>query len=110
MIETSKDILFIALAFCAVFFTAFLCWLLYYLVAITRDAYNITNSIKKKIDLLDDILVTIKEKINHTANYLALAVNGVEKIVDYLQKKKSNRDENSKKKNKNKTTTEEQSL
>ena len=89
MLESSKDLLFIVLAICAIAFTTFACWLLYYFIAIIKDAYQLTDGIKKKLDLLDDILKTIKEKINSTASYVGLIFSGLEKIVDYVQKKKS---------------------
>jgi hypothetical protein len=92
MLDTSKDLLFIVLAICAIFFTTFACWLLYYFIAIVKDVYQLTNGIKKKIDLLDDILKTLKEKISSTASYVGLIFNSVEKIVDYFQKKKTEGD------------------
>ncbi|NMC51143.1 hypothetical protein GYA54_00230 [Candidatus Kuenenbacteria bacterium] len=88
MLDTSKDLLFIVLAACALAFTIFACWLLYYFIAIIKDVYSVTKGIKKKIDLLDDILKTIKEKINSTASYVGLIFNSVEKIVDYFQQKR----------------------
>ncbi|HRY63433.1 MAG TPA: hypothetical protein P5267_02420 [Patescibacteria group bacterium] len=89
MLDSSKDLLFIVLAICAIFFTTFACWLLYYFIAIGKDVYSVTRGIKKKIDLLDDILKTIKERINSTASYVGLIFNSVEKIVDYFQQKKT---------------------
>ena len=89
MLDSSQDLLFIILAICAIFFTTFACWLLYYFIAVVKDVYSVTKGIKKKIDLLDDILRTIKEKINSTASYVGLIFNSVEKIVNYFQDKKA---------------------
>ena len=88
MFETSKDLLFITLAFCAFLITAFSCWLLYYFIAIIKNAYNLTKSIKKKMDIVDEILETIKSSVSNTANYINLAINSIDKIVDYFQNKK----------------------
>lgn len=48
-----------------------------------------TKSVKEKIDMIDDILKTLKSKINSTANYVGVAVNSIEKIVDIVGRKKS---------------------
>ncbi|NMB48779.1 hypothetical protein GYA13_05110 [Candidatus Kuenenbacteria bacterium] len=92
MLDSSKDLLFVVLAICAIAFTTFACWLIYYFIAIVKDVYSVTKGIKKKVDLLDDILKTIKEKINSTASYVGLIFNSVEKIVDYFQQKKTSSD------------------
>ena len=92
MLESSKDLLFIVLAICAIAFTTFACWLLYYFIAMVKDVYQITKGIKKKIDLVDDILKTIKEKINSTASYVGLIFGSLEKIVGYFQQRKTDND------------------
>jgi len=89
MLNTSQDILFYVLAICAIMLTAFTCWIFYYIIAIIRNAYDATKSIKKKIDALDDILKIIKANLNSAANYVGLVVSGIDKIVDYVQNKKS---------------------
>jgi len=89
MLNSSQDILFYTLAICAIMLTAFTCWILYYIIAVIRNAYDMTKSIKKKIDALDDILKTIKINLNNAANYVGLVVTGIDKIVNYVQNKKS---------------------
>lgn len=91
MLETSKDLLFITLAFCALLFTGFSCWLLFYFISIVRNAYTVTKTIKQKIDMVDEVLKTLKDKISSSANYIALLVNAVEKIVEHVQNKKTTR-------------------
>ncbi|HOZ36879.1 MAG TPA: hypothetical protein PLR18_03570 [bacterium] len=88
MFDTSRDLLFISLAACAIVFTTFACWLLYYFIAVIKDVRGVTKSVKNKIDLLDEILNALKDKINSTASYVGLIVNGMEKVVDYVQKRK----------------------
>ncbi len=89
MLNSSQDILFYVLAICAIMLTAFTCWILYYIIAIIRNAYDATKSIKNKIDMLDDILKTIKANLNSAANYIGLVVTGIDKIVAYVQDKKN---------------------
>lgn len=88
MLESSKDLLFISLAFCAIIFTAFVCWFIYYMIAIVKNAYKITKSVQEKIALIDEILQAIKNKVNRAGNFLSVAITGLEKVVNYVQKKK----------------------
>ncbi|MFA6098274.1 MAG: hypothetical protein WCV50_01475 [Patescibacteria group bacterium] len=106
MFETSKDILFIGLATCAVVLTFFLCWGLYYLIMILKKGHDavmgiseIIVSVKEKINRLEQLFNTIEEKLTHTASYLPLVLKGVTELLDYLKKKKEKRQE---KKEKNK--------
>jgi len=89
MLETSKDLLFITLAFCVLLFTGFVCWLVYYFISMIRNLRSITKGVKQKVDMVDDVLKTLKEKINSSANYIGLIVTGVERIVEYMQRKKT---------------------
>lgn len=98
MLNSSQDILFYVLAICAIMLTAFTCWILYYIIAIIRNAYDATKSIKKKIDALDDILKTVKANLNSAANYVGLVVSGIDKIVAYVQNKKPSKPEKNNKK------------
>jgi mannose/fructose/N-acetylgalactosamine-specific phosphotransferase system component IID len=96
MLETSKDLLFITLALSALLLTAFSCWLIYYFIAIIRNLYDITKSFKEKMDMIDDILKNVKNAVSNTANYIGLAINGIDKIVDYVQKKNTRKRERKK--------------
>ncbi|MFH1890002.1 MAG: hypothetical protein ABIJ91_00305 [Candidatus Kuenenbacteria bacterium] len=91
MLETSKDLLFIVLAFCALLFTGFVCIMLWQFISIIGNIRSIMGGVKQKLDLVDDVIKTLKEKIASSANYIALIVNAVEKIVNHLQNKKSSR-------------------
>ena len=90
MLETSKDLLYIIIAFCILWQTIFMCWLLYYFIMIFKNVHQTVGSLKKKFEMIDEILKNLKEKIDHSATYLGLLVEGVSKLVEYLKDKKSN--------------------
>lgn len=94
-ISDSQDILFLVLAFCALWLTAFLVWLLYYAVMTFKQAYQSAKQIKEKIQAVDEIITMVKEKITFTTSYLSLIVTGVKKMIDLLG---SNEEKKSKKK------------
>ncbi|MFA4871551.1 MAG: hypothetical protein WC610_00620 [Patescibacteria group bacterium] len=88
MFESSKDILWIVLAFVILWIGVFAGWGAYYVAMILRDVYRITGSLRRKIELIDQILKTIKEKTEKTANYVPPLIEGVSKIVEHFMEKK----------------------
>lgn len=83
-ISNSQDVLFLVLAFCALWLTAFLVWLLYYAVMTFKQSYQVARQIKEKVQAVDEIITMIKEKISFTTSYLSLIVAGVKKVIDLL--------------------------
>ena len=89
MLETSKDLLFIILALCALLFTGFICVLLYQFISIVNNIHGLAKGIKQKLDLIDEVLTTLKDKIKSSASYIGLLANAIEKIVEHIQNKRS---------------------
>lgn len=52
MFETTKDIWFLVLSICVVFFTAFLCAVFFYLIKLLKQLNTAINDIKTKFDNL----------------------------------------------------------
>ncbi len=105
MLETSKDLLNVALTACIIVFTFFLCWGLYFLVMIlkrvhasVKHATDLIIAIKEKIERLETLFKKIEEKLNHTASYLPLVLKGLTELIDYFKKKKQTRSSNRSKK------------
>ena len=67
LISTSQDIFFLVLAFCALWITVLVAWLLYYVISIIRQMHTTMTSLKRtykavgsKVSLLkDNSLVTL---------------------------------------------------
>lgn len=107
MFETSKDVLFIVLAFCIAIFTFFICWASYYIVMMLKRAHGAIKeiselivSIKEKINRVEKLFNAIEEKIKHSASYLPLVLKGITELLNYFKKKKETRQEKKSKKNK----------
>ena len=75
-------------------FARFVCLLIYQFILVFHDIRKITQGLKNKIKLIDEILQNIKDKVNSTANYVGIVFNGVEKVVDYIQKKNTKKSTN----------------
>lgn len=89
MLETSKDLLYIVLSICIIWLTVFICWLLYYLITIVGGLRKIIKNTEDKIEKIDALLNLIKNKIENSASYLTLMVDGIAKIVSYVKDKKN---------------------
>lgn len=81
MLETSKDILNIALAVWTGILTFFLCWLLYYLIASIRNVKNITDGVKDKLKKVDEIIDKIHDKIEKTSSNIGLLTEVIKRGI-----------------------------
>jgi len=100
MFESSKDILFVALAACIAVFTFFLCWALYYIVMMLKRAHvvvkevsDLISSLKEKLNRVEKLFDAIEEKIKHSASYLPLVFKGITEVLEYFKKKKEDKRE-----------------
>jgi len=98
MLNSSKDILWITLSFVVLWIGIFIGWSFYYLAMTLRDMNKVTSSLRKKMDLIDQILEIFKKKVETTANYLPPLIEGVGKIVEHFREKKKDKEEKKKKK------------
>ena len=98
MFETSKDLLYIILAFCILWFTAFVCWALYYIISVMRSVAKITDSAKKKMEMIDDILKLVKDKLDKGSNHMSILADSAIKLVGFVMEKQKKSTAKSKKK------------
>ena len=80
-IETSKDLLYVALAFCALWLTVFISWLLYYLIALLRDVDAISRQVKGVVEKADQLAFLIHEKMERGAATMNLVANTIKELV-----------------------------
>ncbi|MBI3290717.1 hypothetical protein HYZ76_00375 [Candidatus Falkowbacteria bacterium] len=99
MLETSKDILWLALAGSIALFTIFVCWALFYMIVMLRNMSKITVSVREKLELVDKILKLVKDKLEKGSNHIALISDSVIKLVGFLMEKKAESKGSRKKKN-----------
>jgi len=88
-ISSSQDIFFLVLAFCILWLTIFLAWMMYYAIAAVKQVYEMINQCKKKLNAIDELITMIKEKFNSSASYLSFIVTGVGKLVTLLSNKET---------------------
>lgn len=91
LIQDSKDLLYVVIAFCVLLFTVFSVWLIYYMAMIMRQAYKVVKETREKINKVDEILKSLKDKIEHGVSYLVLISEGVKKLVGVIREKSEER-------------------
>ncbi len=97
-IQDSRDLLLIVIAFCVLWLTIFTAWFIYYLVMIMRQFFQIIKDVRKKIEKVDEVIKTAKEKIEHSATYVALIGEGIKKIVELMKDRSEKKTTKKKKK------------
>ncbi len=88
VISSSKDILFLVLAFCALWFTIFVCWALWYVIGMLRDASSVMREIHEKIAAIDRAVHAVREKVEASLGSFGIAAAGMKMLGSYLEKRK----------------------
>ncbi|MBI2552255.1 hypothetical protein HYW17_03095 [Candidatus Uhrbacteria bacterium] len=91
MVADAKDILYLVLAFCVLWFTIFVCWLLYYFIAIMREARGMTEDVREKINKALGIFESLKEKLERSLSIFSGIAEGVKYVGSYLMDRRSER-------------------
>ena len=88
MVQTSQDVLFIVLAVVVAAIGIFFCLGAYYVIQILRKGHRAVAAVQEKIEMVGDILNAVKEKVNSSANQIALITQGVTKIIGFIKSRK----------------------
>ena len=92
MFSTSQDILNLAKTVGVIVLSAVIAWFVYYLAMIMRQMFLIVKEMRARINKVDELIKTVKEKIEHSTSYLLLISEGMKKVIeiakDYTGKEK----------------------
>lgn len=83
MLLDSKDILFIILSFCALWFTVFLCWFLYQLAIVLRRINEVVGEVKIQIEKVENAIHGVKSKFEFGSSQLGFLADTIKKAVEY---------------------------
>lgn len=86
---TPLEILYIVLAFCALWFTAALFWLLWQLANIFKNVNDAVSEVREQIHNIERALTGIREKFDKASSLFGLGANTAVKAVEYILDKKS---------------------
>ncbi len=98
MLETSKDLLYIVIAFCVLWFTIFICWMIYYVAMILKRVHIVMETFTKTLEAVRGFFNHAKDKVNNIGSTITTAVEVGKKVADYVGEKKSTKTTRKKKK------------
>jgi len=81
-LETSQDIFYIVLSFSVIWFTVFLCWLLYQAARFLRNANDIVESIDEKMEIITEAVQFIRERVDKATGHMGTVSKMVSKLVE----------------------------
>jgi predicted PurR-regulated permease PerM len=81
-IQNSQDILNIVKAISIFGISLFLIWFIYYLAMMMREIFKIIKETRENFKKIGDTIDSLKQKIENSASYLSLIVEGIKKIVE----------------------------
>ncbi|MDD4606879.1 MAG: hypothetical protein PHS07_00860 [Patescibacteria group bacterium] len=86
MLETSKDVLYLVIAFCVLWLTIFMCWTLYYFLITIKTTKEIFQTVKERVYEVSDLIKTVKNKIERIAVPFTVVAETVKQIVPLIKK------------------------
>ena len=84
MLETSKDLFYVVLAFSILWLSLFWGWFLYYVIKTLRSFYKVIERITDTVDKVDGLVEEVKEKLKKSSTYLGIIFD----LVKEFSKKK----------------------
>ena len=88
---TTLEILWIVLAFCALWVAAFLCWAIYHIAMVARNIHLVLDEARHGIAQVEAAIAKVHDKLEHHAKILdplvALAGSVVREVKEAKSKK-----------------------
>lgn len=85
------DLLYIVLAFCILWISIGLFYLIWQVAAIVRNVNETMDVAREKITKIEFALTAIKNRFEQATSSTHLVIEGVKKLVDYVVDKKRGR-------------------
>lgn len=89
MFTNSRDVLYLVISFCVVWVTFFLCWMFYYLMRLLRNANEIVEEFRVRLQALTEAISYIRGKVEHMSGLLTLITEGASGLVQKVIAKKT---------------------
>lgn len=86
---TPLDVLYIVLAFCAVWLTAALFWLMWQIGNILRTVEDTMELAQEKISRIESAITSIKSRFEHLTSASTMLFEGAKKVFDYLNERRA---------------------
>lgn len=107
MLETSKDLLLIVIAFCVLWLTLFTSFAIYYVAQILKQGHDAIRDVRSSFGLFEKLLSSIQHKVDTSSSHLAFLVEGVKQGLQFMNERTAKRATRTTRKTKTKTTVED---
>jgi hypothetical protein len=97
MLDTSKDLLNLIIAFCVLFFTVFLCWMIYYMAMILRKINEVMEKMTTTLDAVTGFFSKAKDRLEKTTASFGLLMDLGKKMFEMYKNKQENKKAKTKK-------------
>lgn len=87
-LETSKDVLFIVIAFCVLWLTVFTSWLVYYAIMIIRDASFLIREVRNAVEKVEGFAQTMHDKFERSAASFTLIGAAIKELAMWAMKER----------------------
>ena len=84
MFQTSQDIFYIVLSLSVLWFTVFLCWLLYQAARILRNANKIIENVTNKLEIITEAVEFIREKVDGVSSKMGFMSTMIAGLIEKL--------------------------
>lgn len=97
-LDSTKDLLYLALSVAILWIAAFLCWGLYELARLLHQANQMVSDTREKISRVEKAIGAIKEKLESSVNYLGMFATGWKTFLGMFQAREERKEQRRKKK------------
>ncbi|MFZ4648624.1 MAG: hypothetical protein ACOYMB_03235 [Patescibacteria group bacterium] len=88
MFNTSLDILYLVLSFCALFLTVFLCVALYQLIVTASKINRVASAVEKIATKGEELISFVQDRVSHSAALFLGLAEVVRKIISSFTDKR----------------------
>ena len=81
-VTSTQDFLFIVLSLCVLWFTVFLCWLLYQAARVLKNANAIMEQLSHKLELITDAIEFIRKKVDNVSTHMGVVSGMLSVLVE----------------------------
>lgn len=84
------DILYIVLALCVLWFTLFLCFVLYQAAVLMKRIHGLVDEMRARVVSLEEAILSMRRKFDGNIAMVSGIADGIKKIIEALRNKSSN--------------------
>lgn len=82
-----QDVLAFVAALAIGFVTVFLCWALFEIARLVRQANEVVTETREKIGRMEKLILVVVEKISSTSHYLGFIAEGARQLLSHLRRR-----------------------